>query len=280
VVVVTWIGDGDVDLVVEEPAGTLCSLRNPRTTSGGVMLGDCRNQVGQDNSGARSEVYVCPQGFSGKYKALVRRVWGDLTANRVKVDVYAHFLTGKGTRVSRSIALENDQAAIEFDLAHGRRTESLQERQVANTANGYLALRQQILARQLAATVDPEAMRSYAQARANMYTPGGGKKYSPEGAANGDDPALAVIPPQSAGYQPVIIVLPEGANLMAIAVISADRRYVRVSPMPLFSGVAKVTTFNTTTGAGSTGQGGTGGIGFSGLGGGMGGGGGFGGGIF
>jgi len=181
--------------------------------------------------------------------------------------------------VSRSITLENDQAAIEFDLADGRRTESLQERQVANTANGYLALRQQILARQLAATVDPEAMRSLAQARANTYTPGGGKKYSAEGAAaNADDPALAVIPPQPAGYQPVIIVLPEGANLMAIAVISADRRYVRVSPMPLFSGVAKVSTFNTTTGAGSSGQGGTGGVGFGGLGGGMGAGGGFGGG--
>ena len=37
---VTWTGEADVDLVVEEPAGTVCSLQNPRTTAGGVMLGD------------------------------------------------------------------------------------------------------------------------------------------------------------------------------------------------------------------------------------------------
>ena len=40
VVVVSWTGEADVDLLVEEPSGTVCSLRNPRTTAGGVMLGD------------------------------------------------------------------------------------------------------------------------------------------------------------------------------------------------------------------------------------------------
>ena len=39
-VVVSWTGDADVDVFVEEPSGTICSYRNPRTTSGGVMLGD------------------------------------------------------------------------------------------------------------------------------------------------------------------------------------------------------------------------------------------------
>jgi len=281
VLVVSWTGDGDVDLIVEEPAGTTCSLRSPRTTSGGVMLGDCRSQVGQANPGARSEVYVCPQGFSGQYKALVRRVWGELTANRVKVNVYAHFLTGRDIRVTKSIILEKDQAAIKFDLANGRRTESLQQRQITNTANGYLALQQQILARQMALQVDPEAMRSLTVARAS-YKPGGGNVYNPASGASPDDSALAVMPSPAAGYQPVIMTLPEGGNLMAIAVISADRRYVRVSPMPLFSGVSQVNTFNTTTGSSGTSGGGTGGVGFGGLGGGMGAGGGFsgGGGIF
>ena len=37
---VTWTGDADVDVMVEEPSGTVCSLQNPRTTSGGVLLGD------------------------------------------------------------------------------------------------------------------------------------------------------------------------------------------------------------------------------------------------
>ena len=66
------------------------------------------------------------------------------------------------------------------------------------------------------------------------------------------------------GYQPVIITLPEGANLAATAVISADRRYVRITCVPLFSGVAEVNVFNTATGSNIEGRGGTGGRGFSG----------------
>ena len=38
VAIVTWTGDGDVDVLVEEPSGTVCSLRNPRTTAGGILL--------------------------------------------------------------------------------------------------------------------------------------------------------------------------------------------------------------------------------------------------
>ena len=61
-------------------------------------------------------------------------------------------------------------------------------------------------------------------------------------------------------------------------VISADRRYVRITTTPLFSGIAEVNTFNTSTGAGAAGRGGTGGQGFSGqFGGGFGGTGGIGG---
>ncbi len=37
---ISWTGDADIDLMVEEPAGTVCSIRNQRTTSGGVLLGD------------------------------------------------------------------------------------------------------------------------------------------------------------------------------------------------------------------------------------------------
>ena len=34
----TWSGDADVDLIVEEPNGTVCSLHQPRTSGGGVSL--------------------------------------------------------------------------------------------------------------------------------------------------------------------------------------------------------------------------------------------------
>ena len=98
-------------------------------------------------------------------------------------------------------------------------------------------------------------------------------KYA-KGGGNPDDATVMVDPAAPAGYQPVITVLPSGAFMSAIAVISADRRYVRVSPMPFFSGVTQVNTFNTTTGSSGTSNGGGSSTGFSGLGGGASGGGG------
>jgi hypothetical protein len=44
--------------------------------------------------------------------------------------------------------------------------------------------------------------------------------------------------------------------MAATAVISADRRYVRISVVPLFSSVGDVTTFNFATGAQSVSSGG------------------------
>jgi hypothetical protein len=64
--------------------------------------------------------------------------------------------------------------------------------------------------------------------------------------------------------------------MTASAVISADRRYVRISPSPFFSSIGNVQTFNFATGGSSTQPGGVGG----GTGTGTGTGGGFGGGGF
>lgn len=65
------------------------------------------------------------------------------------------------------------------------------------------------------------------------------------------------------GYQPVIITLPQTSTLFATAVVSADRRYVRISPVPFFSAIGPVSTFNFATGqsgtSGSSGGGSTGG---------------------
>jgi hypothetical protein len=57
---------------------------------------------------------------------------------------------------------------------------------------------------------------------------------------------------QGVGYQPVITVLPTGTSLTVTGVVSADRRYVRITPTPLFSGVGSVTTFNIQSGTSST----------------------------
>lgn len=51
-----------------------------------------------------------------------------------------------------------------------------------------------------------------------------------------------------AGFFPVITVLPEGASLTASAVVSPDRRHVRINVNPFFSSIGPVDTFNFFTG--------------------------------
>ena len=48
----------------------------------------------------------------------------------------------------------------------------------------------------------------------------------------------------NAGFQPVIAWLPDGASLGVGAVVSPDRRYVRITAAPFFSSVGPVRTFN------------------------------------
>lgn len=46
-----------------------------------------------------------------------------------------------------------------------------------------------------------------------------------------------------AGFAPVITTLPSGTSLAASAVVSPDRRYVRINATPFFSSVGPVNTF-------------------------------------
>jgi hypothetical protein len=281
VVRVTWTGEADVDVSVEEPSGTVCTLRNPRTTAGGVLLGD----VSSADKGATvegfSETYVCGEGFDGEYRVLIRNVWGKPTSGKVTVDVYTHYNTEKQKLISEQIPLGDKNALVIFDLEKGRRAEPLAEAQVAQVAKIQNDVKRAVLAQQLAGLDNSAAALRYAAAMGllnNGNGSGNGGGAGP-GAGNGG----GVLPADffrrgAVGYRPVITALPEGANFSSNAVISADRRYVRVSPSPTFSQVTEVSTFNFVTGddGGDGGAGGGGGIG--GGGGGIGGGGG--GGIF
>ena len=229
-VVVTWTGDADVDVFVKEPSGTICSFRNRRTTAGGMMLGDVATADAPAAQGTSSETYVCPQGFSGTYKILLRRVWGKVTAGKVTVDVYTHFGTKQVRHFHTQIPLGDQDSIATFDLLDGRRQESLGEQQVANAAIGQVALNQAILNQQLNTASSTGACGN------NLIV-----------SRAGNFGAFPVIQ-QAVGYQPVIITLPAGANFAATGVISADRRYVRITSLPVFSQIGMVTTFNISSG--------------------------------
>jgi hypothetical protein len=165
----------------------------------------------------------------------------------VNVEVVTHCNTSEAVNVRKKISLAKDEAVVAFDLVNGRRKEPLHDQQVANVVKGQLALNRQILAQQLSSAADSQSLLNMALARANAGNAG-----------------LPFVGGGAVGYQPVIQWLPEGANISITAVVSADRRYVRITSYPMFSGVSEVNTFNTTSGVSTSQSGGTGNSGYSG----------------
>ena len=256
----SWNGDADVDMIVEEPPGTVCSLSSPRSSSGGTLLADSDATSDPTNTTHR-ERYVAAEAFPGTYRILVRRAWGKVAADTVTATVVLYRGTEHEQRLKRQLAVRTDDAMVSIEVPAGRRQEPLLDAQVAQDVVAQRELGHAILAQQLAGMVDPSAAASLSQSRGTPRATG--------------TPGMPFFRSGAVGYQPVITTLPEGTNMFAQAVVSADRRYVRITTTPLFSGVGQVTQFNFSGGAaqGTGGAGGGGGGGGGGAGGGMGGGG-------
>jgi hypothetical protein len=248
VVRVTWTGDADIDVSVEEPSGTVCSANEPRTPGGGVSLGDTYAVEGKSSEGS-SEVYVCQKAFAGTYKVRAHKVWGEVAAGKVTVDVYTHLRSGEMQHQRQQLAISDKDAMVVFDLNHGRRSEPLESAQLAGAVKRQETLSRAVLAQQLSDGSDPSAAPSRgldSLARRAAFFNGRG----------------------AVGFQPIIQTLPEGRMMSASAVVSADRRYVRIAVQPIFSSIGEVQTFtfagqaapatNTGTGAGGAGAGGVG----------------------
>jgi general secretion pathway protein D len=62
---------------------------------------------------------------------------------------------------------------------------------------------------------------------------------------------IPVVGDFAAAQQPVVVVLSEGTSLTVQAVVSADRRFVRMTVVPYFSNIGEVSTF-TFTGSNTT----------------------------
>jgi tetratricopeptide (TPR) repeat protein len=239
VVELSWTGDADVDVLVEEPSGSVCSAAAPRSSAGGVLLGDEAEQVGNDTATHR-ERYVAAQAFPGTYRVLVRRAWGKVAADTVTAKVILRKGTKNEESLTRSLRLGGDQQTFAFAVPDGRRREPLLDAQIAQDVVAQQEIGKAILAQQIQALADPAVAASMSASR-------GGVAGAP---GTGFPPFFG--PNAAVGYQPVITTLPEGVNMFARAVVSADRRYVRITCTPLFSGVGNVTTFNFQTGGVST----------------------------
>ncbi len=246
VVKVSWSGDADVDLVVQEPSGSVCSYRQYRTGGGGVLVGDPNGNLERAAGAGYSEVYCCPEAFSGDYRVMLRQVWGRIPAGRVTVDVWNHVNTDKESHFHQVIPLDENSALVTFNLSEGRRKESLADHQIANditnqVAASQIAVNRAILAQQLNAVSDSGVSLSDKTARQLQQASVIGNR----SAFRGRGPV---------GYQPQITVLPVGVSMQANAVVSADRRYVRITSIPFFSLIKGVVQYNIQNGVTDQGQ--------------------------
>ena len=235
-----WVGEADVDLIIEEPSGSVCSYRSPRTSGGGVLVGDLNTKLDRSAGEGYSETYVCPEGFAGTYRLLLRQVWGRIPTGKVTIDVWTNGGSVKQTHRHCVVELSDDGAAIvAFGLDKGRRVDSLERNQLDNDIRGQLAVNRAVLARQIDAIASSRAIRAQ-----QISGPSPGQ--SPFVA--GGTPFLNRPNGNAVGFQPEIAVLPVGATMSVNAVISADRRYVRITALPFFSNIRAVVQFNLQTG--------------------------------
>ncbi len=250
VVRVNWTGKADVDLRVKEPAGSVCSISNPITISGGVLLGDTSSSNTKSSVDGYSEFYACPQGYAGQYEVLVRRVWGEVSGGKATVEVYTNYGTSDQTYSIQQVDLSEKDALVQVDVKNGHRQEPIVEAQLANVRQKQIEVGQTVLG-QFAGNPTSSSSSdadSYATYRRLLALAG-----------NNAGPGFGFpIGRGAVGYRPVVTVLPEMASIFPSAVISADRRYVRITPNPVFSQIGEVLTYNSATGSQGQNQGGTG----------------------
>jgi hypothetical protein len=109
----------DLDMIVEEPTGSFCTWRAPQTVGGGIRLGG--------GIGDRKVVYVAAEGFAGTYKVRVERVFGHPLGDKAQLRIVRH----KGTPQEREEVIsvpvpqgtpdpKNDGVLVRLD--EGRRT--------------------------------------------------------------------------------------------------------------------------------------------------------------
>lgn len=234
VLILRWTGDADLDLSVEEPLGTRCSVDNPLSKGGGVLVHD---GYGPKTENCYDE-YACVRGASGDYRAIIRFVQGKVVGNRCQLTIIRY--RGTENEVTRKLTVPIDKRVktVRLSLHNGRRKEA-GPAQTAEEPAGSRRSRRGVMA-QLFERMQRGAGGNTDRLRAGAFAAG-------------------------VGFAPIVGFIPEGVTLTATAVVSADRRYVRLALNPMFNSIVDVATFNfitgQTTGGGAQGGGGQGGQG-------------------
>ncbi|MCA9038824.1 MAG: hypothetical protein KDA65_00615 [Planctomycetaceae bacterium] len=226
---VTWVGSADFDLTVVEPGGMVCSLHQPQTINGGQFLHD---GFGPDKENCYEE-YVASQATPGIYQLQIQHVRGDAVGNRFRVTIWRRAGGVDETVQEINLSVKSDEQTIQLNLPFGRRIALLKTHELSRAVprRGLSVAEAKRLKREQRNVIPVSSSNRpvninplFQQGNTGTITTG-----TPGGTA--------------VGYQPVVTSLAEGVSLTAMAVVSADRRYVRISTRPVFSNITDVFTF-------------------------------------
>ncbi|MFI5455584.1 MAG: hypothetical protein ACHRXM_09045 [Isosphaerales bacterium] len=112
----TWDGDADFDLVVDEPLGATASFQTPRTVFGGSLV---KNGYGSHPE----EVYVCPRAFDGDYTVRVTTIWTNPAkpVTRLTLESITHEGTANQKKQSQDLSPDQPNKPIVVHVSGGRR---------------------------------------------------------------------------------------------------------------------------------------------------------------
>jgi hypothetical protein len=140
-----------------------------------------------------------------------------------------------------NVSVGKDDQIVRISLPRGRRTElaSIDRSATVGVRAGTGLAGRPLRSRGAALRESGEAARDFAESRQRRAQRAG--NFS------------------AVGYQPVIGVLNDGVSMSASAVVSDDRRYVKISTVPVFTAITDVFTFSFINSGNPTGNPGVGG---------------------
>ncbi len=211
VVTLSWNGPGELDLQVDEPLGTVCHFDLRQTRSGGVLVHDGFGPV-QRNC---YEEYVCAFAAAGEYRMTISHVDGDIVGKRAQLIVRRYVGTDHEQVHTHPVVFDSRKKVVRLSLQRGRR-EKLSDPL-------------------------PRSSDDFAAARSGRRR-GRPFRFGPSTGRDAGSGRRGVVP--GVGYTPVVSMLSEGVASTALAVVSGDRRYVRVSVNAVFSSIVGMATFS------------------------------------
>ncbi len=234
VIKLNWQGEADLDLHVTEPTGSTCSPLHRQTIGGGVLIGDSLADM-------TSETYLAAEGFDGEYEIEIEKIWGHPLNNKAQLKIIRHQGTPEEREELRTVELKSEHSErIKVKLESGRRTETAyvpppSAQKKPETALAEVESPDKVL-HQLRVLADPEVTGVTRAVTGGLVSQG--QPVLPSDIKSGRREPSAAADNDRTLYQTRIKPFVQNAmDVTASAVLSADRRYLRLSMNPVFNTV-------------------------------------------